>query len=105
MTTQRPHIQEEKMNPKYKTEVVKTRVEKELKENVTAILDEIGLSMSEAIRIFLKQIEIRQRLPIELLIPNKATQEAIKAPVTEEVYMSLEELIRKVKTEKGHPKG
>jgi DNA-damage-inducible protein J len=43
-----------------KQTVVRARVEPELKANVERVLDQLGLSTSQAITLFLKQIELRQ---------------------------------------------
>ena len=61
-----------------KTSIVRARVEPELKENVEHILNKIGLTSSQAIRLFLKQIELHNGLPFNLTIPNKITEKTFK---------------------------
>ncbi|KAA1183175.1 type II toxin-antitoxin system RelB/DinJ family antitoxin [Photorhabdus heterorhabditis] len=75
-----------------KTEIVKARVEPKLKEDAENVLSELGISLSDAIRIFLNQISLGQEFPIELKIPNRTTLKAINAPVTDEVFTSADEL-------------
>lgn len=53
--------------------VVRARVESELKVNAERVLGELGLSTSQAITLFLKQIELRQGLPFPVEIPNAET--------------------------------
>ena len=69
-----------------KTEIV--RVPSELKHESEIILSELGISMSDAIRILLSQIKLRNKFPIELNIPNKETLKAMQQPVTEDEYDS-----------------
>jgi len=51
-----------------KTETIRARVPTELKEKSEAILDHLGLSTSEAMRMFLSQIVNRQEFPLELRV-------------------------------------
>lgn len=57
---------------------VECRVDPALKESTTRILDRLGLSMSDAIRMFLHQVEVNRGIPFDLRIPNDETLEAIK---------------------------
>ena len=50
-----------------KTSNVFARVEPELKEQAEAVLQEIGLPMSNAITLFLKQVVLRRGLPFRVL--------------------------------------
>jgi DNA-damage-inducible protein J len=60
-----------------KSEFIRARIEPQLKHDAEQILDQLGLSQTEAIRIFYKQIVINKGLPFEVRIPNKTTQKAI----------------------------
>ena len=53
-------------------------VESQLKANAEAVLDKLGLTASDAIRLFYKQIAMRKGLPFDVAIPNAATQKAIR---------------------------
>jgi len=57
-----------------KTATVRARIEPELKETVENIFQQLGLSTSEAINLFYKQVELQQGLPFEVKIPNKITR-------------------------------
>jgi DNA-damage-inducible protein J len=61
-----------------KSAFIRTRIEPELKEHVEKILEKLGLTQTEAIKIFYKQIELYQGLPFEVRIPNTTTEKAIK---------------------------
>ena len=57
------------------TTTVHTRMDLELKENVEAILAQLGLTSSDAIKLFYKQIELNGGLPFELKVPEKVLAE------------------------------
>lgn len=46
--------------------VVHVRVDEDLKEQADALFESMGMSMSEAIRIFLKQCILDQKLPFQV---------------------------------------
>ncbi len=56
-----------------KTAQINTRTEAELKEEVECILKSLGLSTSEAINIFFRQVKLRRGLPFPVEIPNEET--------------------------------
>ena len=61
-----------------RTETIRARVEPELKSEAEAILKEVGLSSSEAMRLFLYQIVRHRGLPFEVRIPNAETLAVIE---------------------------
>ncbi|KTD70341.1 Antitoxin DinJ [Legionella santicrucis] len=61
-----------------KTATVRARVEPELKLEVESVLNELGLSVSEAIEIYLRQIKLVHGIPFDIRIPNKTTQETFE---------------------------
>ena len=83
-------------NTQHKTDVVRARIEPQVRENAEAVLSELGMSMSDAIRIFVNQISLRQAFPIELKSPNKITLKAINESVTDEIFDSADELFNQV---------
>lgn len=54
-----------------KTAVVTTRIEPKLKEEVETVLNELGLTISQAILLYFKQITIQQGIPFAVQIPSK----------------------------------
>jgi DNA-damage-inducible protein J len=61
-----------------KTAIVRARIEPRMKDAVEKILDKLGLSTSEAINIFLKQIYLKKGLPFEIKLPNDELREAVE---------------------------
>ena len=61
------------------TSAININVDKDLKDEATAILKDLGLNMSVAINVFLKQIVKRDGLPFEITNPkpSKELKEAI----------------------------
>jgi len=82
--------------PQVKNEVVRARVEPELKHSAEQVLNSIGMSMTEAIRLFLTQVSLRQEFPIELKIPNATTLKAMAESPTDKTYKSVDELFNEV---------
>ena len=56
-----------------KTAVVHTRIEPQTKQRAEGILRKLGLTPTEAIRIFYKQISLRGGLPFPVEVPNELT--------------------------------
>jgi len=61
-----------------KTETIRARVEAKLKADAEAVLDELGLTASDAIRLFYKQVALRKGLPFDVVIPSAATRKAMR---------------------------
>ncbi len=57
-----------------KTAFIRARVEPELKENAEHVLDEIGITPTQAITMLYKRIARDQEWPLELKIPNDETR-------------------------------
>jgi DNA-damage-inducible protein J len=53
--------------------VVRARVSYNLKHDAENILHHLGLSMSEAISLYLAQITLSNGIPFEIKVPNKIT--------------------------------
>jgi DNA-damage-inducible protein J len=65
------------------------RVDQELKDKATETLDQMGLSMSEAVRLLLTRIAVERTLPFEVRVPNAATVAAMEAGNRGEVSKAL----------------
>ena len=61
-----------------KTATVRARIEPDLKEEVEDLFHELGLSTTDAINIFYRQVKLRNGLPFEVAIPNKLTEKVLK---------------------------
>ena len=53
-----------------KTTSIFARVEPEIKERAEAVLNKLGIPMSNAINIFLRQVVLQNGLPFEVKIPQ-----------------------------------
>ena len=62
---------------KIKDAVVRARVDSDLKNKVDIILHDLGLTISEAISLYLSQIKLHKGIPFAIEIPNKETKKAI----------------------------
>lgn len=60
------------------TTMVHVRIDNEVKEQATEALAAMGLSVSDAVRLFLKRVVAEQAMPIELKVPNAETRAAMK---------------------------
>jgi len=61
------------------SDVVRARIDPTLKKEAASVLSEMGLSVSDAIRILLTRVANEHALPFDVRVPNKKTQEAIAA--------------------------
>jgi DNA-damage-inducible protein J len=60
-----------------KTEMVHARVDPKLKKSADRILSKVGISTAEAIRLFLRQVELHRGLPFSVSVPNEETIDAM----------------------------
>lgn len=79
-----------------KIEMIRARMEPELKREAERIFAALGLSPTEAITLFYKQVTLHQGLHFMVKIPNEETIEAIRQldageGLTE--YSSIDELM------------
>lgn len=84
---------EEKPVPK--TETIRARIEPELKNQAEALFSQLGLSATQAIRLFYKQATLQRGLPFAVRLPNAETREALRQAREHEdltEYESLEDL-------------
>lgn len=58
--------------------VVRTRINEQIKAEANLVLESIGLSMSDAIRLMLTRVAREKALPFNPLIPNEETLQAIR---------------------------
>jgi DNA-damage-inducible protein J len=57
--------------------MVHVRVEEDTKQLATEALASMGLSVSDAVRLFLHRVVAEQAFPLELKVPNAETRAAI----------------------------
>ena len=58
--------------------VVRARIDGQIKEEAAAVLDAMGLTVSEAFRMLLTRIVKERALPFEPLVPNEETIQAMQ---------------------------
>ena len=58
--------------------VVRARIDGQIKEEATAVLDAMGLTVSDAFRMLLTRIAKERALPFEPLVPNEETIQAMQ---------------------------
>lgn len=68
------------------TAVVRARIDEETKNEAVAVLDELGLTVSDVVRMTLKRVARDKALPFELKVPNAETRAAMAE--TEEIVKS-----------------
>lgn len=54
-----------------KTSSILIKIEPDLKEKSETVLNQLGLSMSVAINLFLRQVALQEKIPFELELPRK----------------------------------
>jgi len=81
-------------------EVTSINLNKEAKENAKIIFKELGINMSEAVNIFLAQVNLHKGLPFEVNEGRKATLQALDDAKNKKNMesTSLEEMISEYKT-------
>ncbi len=78
-----------------KTLMIHARIDPKLKKSAERIFTDIGISTTEAIRLFLKQVEMHRGLPFPVSIPNEETASAMREankPAALKRYRSFREL-------------
>ena len=80
--------------------MIRARIEPELKDKVEKVFNELGLTITEAITLFYKQVDLNKGLPFPVKIPNKITLQAIEEVengigLTE--YQSTEDMFKALK--------
>ncbi len=58
--------------------VVRARIDEHIKEEASAVLASMGLTVSDAFRMLLTRVAKEKSLPFEPLIPNQTTIDAMK---------------------------
>ncbi|WP_085338803.1 type II toxin-antitoxin system RelB/DinJ family antitoxin [Aquidulcibacter paucihalophilus] len=58
-------------------QVVRARISADLKQEATEVLEKMGLSVSDAIRMMLVRVAAERALPFDVKVPNQATQAAM----------------------------
>jgi DNA-damage-inducible protein J len=62
-----------------KTSVIRARIEPDLKEQAEGILHRLGVSTTQAIAMFYRQVVLRKGIPFDVEIPNATTTRVFEA--------------------------
>lgn len=78
--------------------MIRARTEPGLKAEAEKIFYELGLSCSEAINLFFRQVTLRKAIPFDVAMPNKATLKAMKSVEEKKVIHAkdLKDLFKKL---------
>jgi DNA-damage-inducible protein J len=57
--------------------VVRARIDGQVKEKAAKVLGDMGLSVSDAIRLLLVRVAAEKALPFEITVPNAETRKAM----------------------------
>lgn len=82
-----------------KTRMVHARIDPQLKKSAERIFTRIGISTTEAIRLFLRQVELHKGLPFAVSIPNEETVAAMREandPAALRRYRSFRKLRQRI---------
>ena len=91
------------------TTMMHIRVDEELKAKAAQTLDELGLSVSDAVRIFLKRVVVEEGLPLNLKVLNDRTRAAIAeadeilTPRFSDSRDLIDAIEKDIRAEKGKP--
>jgi len=61
-----------------KSKMIRARVEPGLKHDAESVLDKLGMTPTEAITLFYKQVTLYRGLPFPVRIPNADTRKALR---------------------------
>lgn len=81
-----------------KTAHISTRIDAADKKEAEAVFKKLGITASQAISLFYKQVTLRRGIPFPIEIPNEVTQKAIQDAREGKLnaYGSVEELKAKL---------
>lgn len=60
------------------TSMLHIRVDDDVKEQAVEALTSMGLTVSDAVRLFLRRVVVEQAFPLELKVPNAETRAAME---------------------------
>ena len=61
-----------------KTAVISARIEPDLKHDAEQVFRDLGLTVSQAITLFYRQVDLHRGLPFSVRIPNETTRKALE---------------------------
>ncbi|MCI5195948.1 MAG: type II toxin-antitoxin system RelB/DinJ family antitoxin [Candidatus Electrothrix sp. AW5] len=64
--------------PMEKTATIQARINPQVKKDAQKILNQLHITMSEAITLYLTQITLHKGIPFEIKIPNEITEKTLR---------------------------
>lgn len=64
-----------------KSSSISARIDPDIKQSAERIFHQLGLTASQAITLFYKQVELRKGIPFPVELPNETTQLALEEAV------------------------
>ena len=62
-----------------KSAMVRARLEPDLKDHAETVFHRLGLNATQAITMFYKQVELRDGLPFDVVVPSRTTKRTMDA--------------------------
>ncbi len=62
-----------------KTAMVRARLEPEFKDRVESVFHRLGLSATQAITMFYRQVELRDGIPFDVVVPTVTTKRTFES--------------------------
>ncbi len=75
-----------------KTAVISARIDPDLKRDAEAVFDALGLTATQTITLFYRQVELINGLPFQVRLPNEATRTALEEAQTRQNLESFDTL-------------
>ncbi len=80
-----------------KTAYIRARVRPHIKKDAERVLDRLGISTTDAISVFLKQVTLQNGLPFAVKIPNATTRAALREDLSDaKTYANVDGLFRDI---------
>ncbi len=83
------------------TTIVHVRVKETIKNDASLALEEMGLTVSDAVRAFLTRIAVEKKIPFTLEVPNKVTRNAMvrARKITKPRFKTVQELFESLEAD------
>jgi DNA-damage-inducible protein J len=73
--------------------VVRARIDGQVKEKAASVLADMGLSVSDAIRLLLVRLAAEKALPFDVKVPNAETEAAMNEPRRKQRFGDVTDLM------------